>query len=479
MTKPKKQQPNRAGPQALMGMYESEFELVNGTMDYMRSLLLPELSEPQRVPDEVVATSALFKSPQVIENLLYSGRWNASEARTDELQENSPGESVVVAIPSVFGAIWHTLGEQAEIAPTVGQVLTPSLVENVTMIPAGTTNYLAHALRNENVGIIPRLGSAGFPTYEVTLDSTGAATQIAVSLYSPSRRGTSAIVSMTFRARFVGDNNFTTIARQVATRDGFGSEVFDFTAVQVVEAFRITVNDTADDWRFSIGSNIEAAVPTPLIRLEARSSCAYRIRNVDQLIGLALTNSIRPAAMSGLTTWMGSTLENGGNIAVARLPAGQCISLAPSGDYYGFLSQLPVYAGDYPLKEGAYAWWCPDSEQEYFFQPYGKYRGDDLREVQTLVFAMRRDEVNQTVRFRLDANFEALSRSVQYVSEVGPTSPEFPRMLAVAKTLPAVSINEKHEGFFKRLFSKAKSWLSQPTNWQKMLRAGTKLLTGI
>ena len=479
MAKPKKQQPNRAGPQALQGMYEAEFELVNGNLDYMKTMMLPELHEPMRVPDEVVATSALFKSPQVIENLPYCGRWNASSAKTDEVLPGQPGESTVVTVPSVFGAVWHTLGEEVEILPVVGQVLIPSLVENVTMTTAGGTKYIGHALRNDTLGVIPRLSSNGQPTYEITFDSTGAATQLAMSLNSPSRRGTAATVSMSFRYRLAGAPSFTVVNRNVVTKDGYGYEVFDLAAVNVVEAFRVTVDDSADDWRFSFGSNVDAAVPTPIIRLEQYGSCTYRIRNVDQLVGLNLTNSIRPAALSGLVTWMGSTLENGGNIAVARLPAGQCISLAPSGDYYGFLSQLPVYAGDYPLKEGSYAWWCPDSEQEYFFQPYGDYRGDVLREVQTLVFSMRRDEVNQTVRFRLDANFEALTRSVQYVTEVGPTSPEFPRMLAIAKTMPAVSINEKHEGIFKRLFSRAKSWLSNPTNWQKLLRVGTKFLTGL
>jgi hypothetical protein len=457
-------------------MFESQFELVNGTMDYLKSMMLPELSEPSRVPDEVVATSALFKSPQVVENLPYSGRWSATDNRT--LPLDGPGESTVLVCPSVFGGIWHTLGESTEILPSQSaDLLRPSLVENTTIsVGVNGRRYIGHALRGGDVGCIPRKGSLNQPTFEITLDSEGVDTQIGFSLYSPSSRGTARLVDVTFWTRRVGNTNFASNTVTVNVKDGYGYLSINELNLVPIDAWRISIDDAADDWRFTFGADVDSALPTPIIRFEANSACAYRVRDVDQLLGLQQTSSIRPAALSALVTWMGSTLENGGNIAVARLPAGRSFLSAPSGDYYGYLSQLPIYAGDYPLKEGAYSWWCPDSEQEYFFQPYSTYRCDDLAEVQTLAFSMRRDEVNQTVRLRIDTVFEALTRSVQYVSEVGPTSPEFPRMLAVAKTLPAVSINEEHVGFFKRIFGKAKNWLKQPANWQKILGGAMKLL---
>jgi hypothetical protein len=487
MTRTKKAQVSRVGPTQLMGMYESQFDMLNGPpLPYLCSLILPEINEPRRVPDEVTATSAVFKSPQVIENLPFSGSWSSEQSKTLARAATDPGETTVMLFPSVFGCVWHTLGRTVLLPPTLtGVALRPTLrASETTVIANDGQSYISHALRTNQVGVMPRLNSQGIPVYEISIISDDTDTHAyGVTVFSMKAMGSTFKATVRVWARVAGAPGFGSSIHIVDIESGTGYFSVPMAADIELDALYISIAEegaSSDDWTFSIGADITTGSDdTPTFGLDANSSTAYAIRDIDQLTNLSLTSNIRPAALSGLVTWMGSTLENGGNIAVARLPAGQTLSVAPRGDYYGFISQLPVYNADYPLKDGAYAWWCPDSEQEYFFRNYHHFRCDNLNEVSSLVFTLRRDEPAQTVRLRVDANFEALTRSVQYTSEVSVTSVEFPHMLEVAKTMPAVSINKAHEAFFSRLFKRAKNWMSKPSNWTKLLRGGAKLLTGI
>jgi hypothetical protein len=240
-------------------------------------------------------------------------------------------------------------------------------------------------------------------------------------------------------------------------------------------AFAIIIDTDSSDtsnWNFGISSPYDpVTLPVPPnINLPANSATNYIVRSYDRIASLDLTSVERTTALSGLVTYMGSNLKNGGLITASRLPMGESIVDAPAGDFFSFLAQLPTYVGDFPLRQGAYAWWCPDDPQEFFMRPHANARTDDMRTNSSLWFVAKRDERDQVLRLRAVMHLETLTRSVQYTTEVHYPNPLFPALLAMAKTLPAVTENNFHQ-WLSRAWHKFTGFVKNPATWAKVAKA--------
>jgi len=96
-------------------------------------------------------------------------------------------------------------------------------------------------------------------------------------------------------------------------------------------------------------------------------------------------SQIRPVAMSALASYIGTTLQDGGNIAAAYVPGDTLNanyfvnsgSITQNGcfEFWESLSKQPTaYNG--PLRDGAYTWWSPeDYEDLQMFRPSGSTTG--------------------------------------------------------------------------------------------------------
>jgi predicted RNA-binding protein with TRAM domain len=453
-------------------------------MPYVETMLDPHGRIPRRVPDNIMATSAVFKSPFII-SLPFSGAWDAVASRTVPVPAEDPtdGESVVALFPGVSASIWHTLGGASTnvISEATPGAFEPALVTSRQVSSATTLadGWISHALRLGAVGVIPRLNVVGVPVYEMSILSTDVTPDSSVIMLFQERNNKFVIGGVNGIVRWYYDNGGSE-DEPFALGQPFEVVVVPFTptsdgAISVV-GFSVQVIDATDNdnWFFSIsGSGI-----VPSFSLLSRSACAYSVQNVRDLTNLDQTNSERTTALAGLITYMGSDLRNGGVISAARLPMGTTPTLAPEGDYYSYLARLPLYAEDFPLKNGAYSWWAPDDIQEYFFRPYLNAQSDDLMTTSSLWFAMKRDNPEQDLRLDVVHHLEVLTRSVQYASELGPVNPAFPQALLLAKTLPAVTENAAHLDFIRNAFSRIKKAAINPANWVKLLRDGVKFLEG-
>jgi hypothetical protein len=191
---------------------------------------------------------------------------------------------------------------------------------------------------------------------------------------------------------------------------------------------------------------------------------------------LTETESERTTALTALLTYMGSTLADGGQIAGARLGMGISPLRADEGDTYSHLASLPFYNADYALRDGAYAWWLPDSIQEYFYAPYLKNRTDTLETTSFLHFAILRDDPSQAVRLRVVQNFEMLTRSRLFTAESGPNNPSYATIAAAMKIIPAVTINSKHKGILGRALARMSAWINKPQNWRSLITKGARVM---
>jgi len=77
-------------------------------------------------------------------------------------------------------------------------------------------------------------------------------------------------------------------------------------------------------------------------------------------------------AQSVLCTFEGSSLNNAGQMAIARLPPRSALGasqggLTPWNNLYQYLSDLPVHNYNGPTKKGSYSWYLSTDEQGYFY----------------------------------------------------------------------------------------------------------------
>jgi uncharacterized protein YegP (UPF0339 family) len=246
-------------------------------------------------------------------------------------------------------------------------------------------------------------------------------------------------------------------------------------AAGTIRGFFVEVEDldSAASWVFTLTD-----APYSLAAV-GKSACSFTILNTPELDSLSETLAERTTALTGLCTFMGSTLEDGGQISAARLGMGLSPLRAPLGDVYSYVASLPFYNDDFPLRDGIYAWWCPDSIQEHFYVPYRVPRSDNLEENSVLQFAVLRDNPDQAVRLKVIQNVEVITRSRLYTARSSPVNPTYASMIGAIKAIPAVTVNAKHPSILSKALGFVKGWVSKPANFRKLLKGGTNIVKRI
>jgi hypothetical protein len=465
---------------------------------FFETMINPEDYPPHRVPDSHAATSAVFKTPFVVD-LPFSGVWDPSTGSSDEIDEKAEptdGYSEVILVPGSTDCYFHTLGVDAEVWPASSLhifeiLMVPVLATHPvdTDIVNGNTQ-LFQGLRSintavANVAILPKADSVGHAVMEClmipTAQAQGEGVEVLIGFHNvaikaPTR--TRATLSLRF-----SDTTIRVITLAISSTGDNNTLHSDFYVFQttlpsnlaVITAFWVEVDDVdpASQWKYSFTSPEDQGFG---LSLQGFSACAFRVVDAPEMGELSETLSERTTALTGLITYMGSTLQDGGQVAAARLGMGLSPLRSPHGDTYTYLASLPFYNDDFALRDGAYCWWLPDSIQEHFYCPYRNPRSDDLEENAVLQFALLRDNPNQSVRLKVVQNLEVITRSRLYTSVSGPNNPAYGTIVSAVKSVPAVTINTSHLGFLGKALSAVKSWVSKPQNWRKLLTGGAGVI---
>jgi hypothetical protein len=468
-------------------------------IDFFQTMINPEDLPPERIPDNHGAMSAVFKTPYVVD-LPYSGLWNASTRTTDPIDDEektpSDGASEVILVPGTRDCYFHTLGVAAPLWPDAAPVDETSMVPILSTHPVETdhiTNFggkpavsLAQGLRTHgdmlttNVCSLPKLDNVGHFWHEISIENNTGTDEIDLRVGFVNKGLVLPGTTEVEIAIVLTDGSIVFQAEKVGTYSSLGSgSVDNFINFNIAStgldcvAFTVNVTDTdpSSHWIYAFQAI------SNLVSLPARSATAFLVTNAPEMDDLSQTQSERTSALTGLLTYMGSTLADGGRVSAARLGMGLSPLRAPSGDPYSYLASLPFYNDDYALREGIYAWWLPDSTQEHFYVPYGTPRSDNLEEQSVLHFAILRDEPLQGVRLKVVQNLEVITRSRLYTSETGPINPAYSTVISAIKTIPAVTINSKHVGILQRALGGIRSWLSRPRNWKLLISKGSKILS--
>lgn len=449
---------------------------------YVHHLIDPEHTDACRVPDEITATSAVFKTPTV-KVVGAGGVWDSANAISRPVVADGAGESVVGVFPGVAASIWVTSGNEHAIVPTIvapsGDPVFETCIGLVDQAEPAFVQHARHAIMDCQHAVLPRFSTGELTwVYEVEGHTDAFATstfnvEATFDTRDKTLVGCNPGLQFTLKTRAHLSGVWTT-SQAFSTVDTAGRSTMTaalfatVTAPDYVDAFSVEVTHVTDtktlDGDLLVKLvNAPVAADTSLIRFPPYSSMHFTVDDWSDLNELTATSAERVTALSCLLTYMGSSLQNGGVIAGARLATGITVQDAPDGDIYSYLASLPFYSADYALKDGAYAWWAPDSEEEQFFTPYNQ-PPMNTRAKTSLWFAANRDDISQTLRARVVMGIETITRARTYNARIGPVNPNYSLLLALAKTLPAVTENPLHNvlgnmwGGFKDLLGKRSTW---------------------
>lgn len=465
---------------ALDAQYSISEPALIEALEYMHTQIDPEAYEARQVPDWAVAKSATFKAPHTLD-LPACAPWLSANGESDAKYDGTAkGITTALVFPGTKSTIWHTLGDGADLGASVDISFLPMLVAH-SALGRVSPGFISHGLLIDGdstvpkgLGIIPRLDSTGIPWYELTAGKVGIdlnAWNMFFHFAADPRTITSA-AGVFIDIHFKYFNGTSGVVSGELDRSVF----LQIAADAAITAFAVRVRDvTGLDYRFSFAMKDTDANRAELIQY---SSTAYRVIDMPGLQALDLTMSERTTALSMLTTYMGSDLQNGGQIAWARIPADLTIAAAPDGDYYAFLSRLPYYSGNYALKEGQYCYWLVDSIDEYRFIPYGTARSAILEFTGYLAMSCRRDDPTQALRLQVDQHLEAVTVSITYAATTAPVNEFFEAVLGRAKELPAGSENPLHKGFIGKVWGALRRTVLTPKNFGKVLSGAGKLVSG-
>lgn len=226
----------------------------------------------------------------------------------------------------------------------------------------------------------------------------------------------------------------------------------------------IIVAGTTVDFAFAVTANVSVRLESDAgLKIPGTEAVVMSYISEDYMSS-AKVERVRVAAMSMLATYTGSTLNNGGVIAAARLQPG-----IPDvgGNLYSALAKLPSDEYHGPLREGAYVWWLPRDLTEVDFSD-----GDESvlhKTSSSLAIAGVFTEADCSVEITVQIQFEFYTPLQLFEKRLFPMySPLYSEFYSLMNSLPAASCNPSHWELLKKAITKGASGAA------KLLKGGVE-----
>lgn len=414
--------------------------------------------DPTRVGDEFVEPTGIFKGT-IVKDLPASYGWDpVTSARTGTIDRSS-----IVVFPTITNALW--MSPQTTVStPFVDVVLDCN--DHVTAGSQKTDVPMIFAGNNDHRILLPNPNALGDFVYELGFTwltgtdlftvTTRAIADVLMTFWQAGNPFTVALVCYPFTPL-----NVTGAAINAAGVTGLS---VDYVSFQI-------------DWRSTPASDDRRVVLSPTgnfsFNVNGQGANTYASYSFEDLMDIGTATHYRCVSLNVLQTYMGSSLDNGGQIASARLHPGLYANI-PGKTHYDFLASRPHSSYDGPLKLGSYMWWLPSNKTEMFFRRYREGSTLNLSNLTTLQSYAIRDDPAQGVRLKITAVFEVHVNSPLYETKLATYSPTFYHMVHFLRTLPAATENPNHKDLLKRLWGsvrkKGSELASDPDNWMKLAK---------
>jgi len=206
-------------------------------------------------------------------------------------------------------------------------------------------------------------------------------------------------------------------------------------------------------------NTVEVLISSDMITTAGSDASNYRPLDVDVDLFDAAINSAQfmsITAFSCLVSFMGSTLNNGGQVAMALLPA-ETVLPDSIEDQFAKLTSLNSHSYDGRLEFGAYGHYIPGRVQDLFFTKERSINGSFL---QTVIKNIPATDTPVIVRVQTVLCYELITNSPVLSKEIGSSSHNLVDVLvAFAHMICAVGENPSH---VKAIMSKAKAFAKRP-----------------
>jgi len=243
-----------------------------------------------------------------------------------------------------------------------------------------------------------------------------------------------------------------------------------------ISAEFIVVSTPGNDLFYCYGgsTNTLAIVNTNVMITNSSTS------NSTPYLGGGAIEEMRPVSMSVLCTYMGTTLNNGGQIAAAYVPSDfiQSNYYANAENQYGQAQNfetIQCLEGNYngPLKDGCYAWWSPYTNVDLAFVDPNTLNSNPLPGI--IVSGVFEPDANTTnltfvMRLEVSTNYEFITKSTAFENTkcCGSQNDIDTAMTMVAEQ-PHCMPNGKHLEWLKRFMGKASNFYAKNKNWMAPL----------
>jgi len=289
-----------------------------------------------------------------------------------ECNYDANNRSCVVVNPNLQDCIFATAGTTfAQTLVPVGSANNPFSAQLIEIERDSTINYVNPIFFNSNHAVLPFPNSqTGNLLYAIGSNMVGSAT--ARLSFQITNIGTAARVTVTL---YRYDATFNILGSGSATASSAGTgniTLFPTPLGDNTEYIAITISTFAIPYFGNINLWFDDSAGAQVIALgnQAQHCIQYSVNGASDIEDSA--ERFIMIAQSLKLTYQGSDLQNGGQLAISRLPGntiiGEKSGLSSADNWYSFLANLSRNSYNGPVKEGGYCFYIPDDERGYFYR---------------------------------------------------------------------------------------------------------------
>lgn len=418
---------------------------------------------PHRWPN-TYGLSGLFKTKDVIQakftpNTLYDGT----------------SRSAIVVYPCMKNSIFVTQGSTDPVAFTLPahHVLTANYAVYQPQLTIGTNDYVyigAPWIKDNNALFPTPMNIAQSNTvsnliYPIAWNTLGdgARTSPCMTIYAPTALGNQLRICVSIFSATGDGNPYGNIVQTFLQTPVYDQAYVDIPmsptpAIPAVPnnitGFSVCVQNIGDNpydgqpfsWYITqdTGGGGGTLVTAVQITNTAQWMTSMDVHNADTIT--TNTTTYIPLAQSLLGTFEGSSLNNAGVIASARLPTGQAPGLT-YGDspqsWYQWLADIPKNSFNGPVKKGTYSWYLGCDEASYFYRPVETQLYDQMDYI--MAEATTNDTTNTTLRWQISSIFQYMTINPAFNTEASCyIGPDLDRLRWILSNIPSSYENASH-----------------------------------
>lgn len=432
----------------------------------------PETCTPIRWPN-TYGLSSVYKAKNV---------FNANFT-DDAAGVHEPGASIVAVYPRLTNAIFATRagGAYTLTLNGIGSGTNPFSNQGEVTIAAGSVQPWTAPIFTQTSSVVLPFANAAVPNkmlYPIG-STSNVAGDSAVTI-----RMSNTYTQQVFFTVHRYDSAFALLSSSAVTNVPVaGSINVTFTPAttptHVYSAFEISCQGSPYKGDATITFHTgNAPVPNFAIADSPYSCNVIPLKDADQIIAEAECAFV--SAQSLLITYQGSTLNDNGSLAIARVPGSTIIGdkQNQAEGWYDFIADLPQNNYDGPTKHGGYAFNMGSSEEFYFYRPV-EFNAPSTQPFPYLVSAFTADASAGVVRIRVVTVIQFQSNSNVYEQQISPYIGDERKIKYLLSVINASYANDGHEkamSYLKSAGDAALKLLKNPKTWATAAEIGAMLL---